>query len=97
MIISGGIKLKIKLIFISTNGYPVNWGKNIEGIPALSRLPFEFKLDIIFSISILFCGKPNWFPKIKFIFLLIGLGVNLIVLYIIISIGISSLSFFILL
>ena len=60
MIISGGIKLKIKLIFISTNGYPDNWGKNIEGIPGRSCLSFEFKIDIIFSISILlFCGNPN--------------------------------------
>ena len=68
MIILGGIKLKINFIFISIVGYPDNWVKRIEGIPILSFLDFESKLNKIFSISIyLFCLTPIWFPNNRFI------------------------------
>ena len=96
--ISEGIKLNIKLKLKSKNGYPDNWSKNSEGIPFFSSsfLYAEFNGANIWSIlNVVLELFLSSAPKNRLIVLLIGLGQYFTTLYNIISIGISSFSFFI--
>ena len=94
--ISGGIKLKIKLIFKSINGYPDNWLKNIVG-NLFSSLESKEKIGdkFLFKSLLIFKGIATGAAKVNLMLLFIGLSAYFTMLNNKISIGISSFSFFI--